>query len=988
MKKNRRIISALLVTLMVFSLFPAESFAASGDTWEMPGNLDLNIINGGIMLTDGEDFYYSEGGIYKDRGGYVRLLSADHGANLNLCGGFLYYTVSGGEVLRISVDGGEPETVYNHGSDISRLYTIGENELRFLSGGMAYSYYFDSRQLLRRSELGAIVNLLPTEYGDIYTTGNVFDYSVYAGDRLVLENVSSCYTDSGYLAVNIDTDNYQIELSRLFNGFNKSSDLESFNIHGKIPVASLMWIDEGANVCPECEENAQASGLVRLMNVQLHTEAGEGNFVPAVSQGQKNIVRRARQLHEIEWTPLEDRSQWGYRGVFKAGTTYKGLPYGQPVNTGYVGWTISFSKYMTAVNDNSSVFYTDYSWYNKVAPYYSTDCSGFVSYAWEMKFRHTTYNIPHDADKVSDQSIYSLQIGDCLNHSTSHVVLVSDVWYNAEGVVTSVEILEQTPVITKLTRYGESGTRTLASLQSSYLNSGYVLYRNPNRDNVKYNHDCNVSIDGDYCASCKTVAPKPVITSTIGSKTVSLSHKDSNAAIYYTLDGTEPTSRSTPYVAPITVNATTKLRAIAVTDQFSGSTILEYSIKVPPVATPTASISSGVSSGNLVSSGSQVKLETTSSGAVLYYTTDGTEPTVNSTKYTAPISITKDTTIKVMGQANGMTQSQTATFSYKIGKTYTITASAGKGGSISPTGGTSVLETTSKTFTITANAGYKIGGVTVNGTSVGAVATYTFSNISAGHTISASFVEIVDIPFTDVKSNEWYTSAINHVYKNGLFSGTSTTTFTPAGTMTRAMFVTVMGRMAGQSSTLGSNVGIVTGSDVRIRKEPNTDCEVLGTTKKYTAVEVLGTSGDWYKIQLNNITGYIRNDYVNVYGRTFTDLPDGQYFTPYVQWAFLSGIAGGTTATTFSPTSNITREEMCVIMYNYAEKYDKKLSTANSKVTFGDDASISANAKTAVYAMQQAGVISGYTDGRFIPKNTATRAEVAQIFKNFMEAVS
>lgn len=71
--------------------------------------------------------------------------------------------------------------------------------------------------------------------------------------------------------------------------------------------------------------------------------------------------------------------------------------------------------------------------------------------------------------------------------------------------------------------------------------------------------------------------------------------------------------------------------------------------------------------------------------------------------------------------------------------TYTITASAGTGGSISPSGSTSVTSGNSKTYTITANSGYKIADVKVDGSSVGSPSDYTFSSVSSSHTISATF---------------------------------------------------------------------------------------------------------------------------------------------------------------------------------------------------------------------------------------------------------
>ena len=83
----------------------------------------------------------------------------------------------------------------------------------------------------------------------------------------------------------------------------------------------------------------------------------------------------------------------------------------------------------------------------------------------------------------------------------------------------------------------------------------------------------------------------------------------------------------------------------------------------------------------------------------------------------------------------------TATFTLK---SYTITASAGSGGTISPSGSVSVDYGTNKTFTISPNTNYHVADVLVDGSSVGAVTTYTFSNVTANHTISASFA--ADIP--------------------------------------------------------------------------------------------------------------------------------------------------------------------------------------------------------------------------------------------------
>ena len=984
MVTNKKVVSFVLALILVLCIAPAFCQATSDSNVEL-GNTPLNIINGGVMLTGENDFWYSEGGIYRETADSVVLLTEEAGENLNLCDDYLYYTLKDGTVRRIAAYGGSPETVYTFGNYIKQLYVINGNELRFISNGMVYSFDLNKNFLSVVSAPANVMSLIPTEYGNIYLTGEIFDYTVYAGEVPVIYGATSAYTDKGHLVVSIDGDDYQASLSTVFSGDFSSARLEKFDLYGEVDAVELLEsVDEECDVEPDDSKYDGIDFSVSLLE-------DEPTQTPEVSEGQRNMVKRARQLHEIKWTPIEDRYQWGYRGVFTAGTTVTGLAYGQPVNVaGYVGYNISLEKYKEAVNDNTSAFYTQYSTYNKIAPTYSTDCSGFVSYSWGLTNRTTTYGWSNIATKVSDQSIYSLQVGDALNHSTSHIVMVSDVQYDSEGNMVQVTIMEQTPVKTKLTVYGEGGKYPLSRIQSYYLSGGYAIYRYEDRDNVTYTHSCAVPIDGDYCANCKAEAPVASTSKAIGQKTVTLKSEYSDGVIYYTTDGSTPTYSSNVYTGPLTFTSTTTLKAIVKTSGFSNGYVLTYKVEIAPVGTPTASAASGLMNGDLVSSGTEIKLSTTTDNATLYYTTDGSAPTTSSTKYTAPIKVTQATTIKVMGVAPGCTASETATFSYRIGQTYTITASAGTGGSISPTGSNQVLETSNASYTIKANSGYKISSVTVDGVNVGTVSSYSFSGISGNHTISVSFVASTTIPFTDVPSGAWYYNAVAYAYANNLFSGTSETTFSPEVSMTRSMFVTVLGRLAGESEYTG-NTGILTGSSVNIRQEANTSSKVVGTTHKYQIVKILGsTSADgytWYNIETGGKTGYIRGDFIKAYKGNLSDLTDGNYYTGYTQWAYLSGILDGVASGSFNPLANVTREEMAIMIYNYVAKYGVKLKTVNEQTSFADDYNISSQAKrTAIYALQQWGVLNGTGDGNCAPKGTVTRSQVAQIFMNLLEA--
>ena len=179
--------------------------------------------------------------------------------------------------------------------------------------------------------------------------------------------------------------------------------------------------------------------------------------------------------------------------------------------------------------------------------------------------------------------------------------------------------------------------------------------------------------------------------------------------------------------------------------------------------------------------------------------------------------------------------------------------------------------------------------------------------------------------FTDIH-NHWAADNILFAASRGLLSGTSDTTFSPNTGMTRGMFVTALGRLA-------------------------------------------GINPDSYK------TG------------KFTDVKADAYYAPYVNWAAQNDIVEGVTATTFTPDTNINREQMAVIMANYAKKLGYDLPKTLQAVTFADNAQISSWAKNAVRAMQQAGILAGKNGNKFDPKGTATRAEVATVLRRFVEIV-
>lgn len=170
------------------------------------------------------------------------------------------------------------------------------------------------------------------------------------------------------------------------------------------------------------------------------------------------------------------------------------------------------------------------------------------------------------------------------------------------------------------------------------------------------------------------------------------------------------------------------------------------------VGAPTPSVESGTYTEN-----QKVALASSTEGATIYYTTNGSEPgRTSGTRYTGPITVpgtegqSITTTLKAIAVKNGMQDSEVKTFTYTINipkpiVKHTITATAGANGSISPSGKVEVVEGADQAFSITANEGYEIESLKVDGAAVSTATSYTFTNVRAAHTIEATFKQKITV---------------------------------------------------------------------------------------------------------------------------------------------------------------------------------------------------------------------------------------------------
>lgn len=1032
---------------LIEEVMPIEEEEAipKGDSyhWAKPGNTDAEILGGGTMLSENGRFYYSNDGIWLEQNGSTYYITAQDGNNLNLVDGWLYFTVAD-RILRVPMDGGTVETVCTAEDAIINLYVM-DWELRYLVGECLYSYDLRNDTVWEEGVPDGTLAFIPTVYGNIFLTGSHQDYSLVVNGLVMAYDIRLGYTEMDeWLVVVNSGGTWQIALEELFAG---SYTPEIYSLYDNVADASL---NSGMT---EEEQLAQEAAYVLSKEYQAISDGADmavavdglsyissnpdiAYLASNLTSNQTNMVLRARQMAEVEWTALEFRYSWGGNdssyvnnnsfgsrliatdgtttyGYFVAGKTYRGVPYSQAVFTGYVGWELSLDEFMDAVNDSTSKFYSGYSTYSRTAPYYGSDCSGFVSWAWDLPIRCTCSSlVERGYAKYIGKSISLIQVGDCFNNPNKHVVLITDIGYDTNGNVVSIETTEQTPAKMRVACWGEqipgkyydSVYSNLNSIYSYYFEGGYSIYRRycPDRA-VSFTESDAVDLDkGGHAAA-------PRINVTVNeagnAKVVSLSHTNANATIYYTTDGTKPTTSSKVYTGPFEVREETTVKAMAdCGEEYEGSHIVTYVVTVSKADVPFLCLVEGDmdirTETTYVSSGTKVSLINEDMDTI-HYTTDGTTPTVNSPVMPeSGIAITKSTTVKAVASSDKDLNSDVVTIHIELGNFHTISASFTDGGIISPSGDTGVLDGTDYTFAINTDAYYQLVDVKVDSVSVGTPDSYTFENVSKDHTIEAIFE--VDLPFTDV-DNQWYTDSVHFVYSRGLFNGVTPTLFMPEDNMTRGMFITVLGRFARVGTDLedwSGTLGITNGSYINVRSgtAANENTAIVDRTGLVGEhIHVLGKveasnsldGAVWYKVNYDGTVGYIREKSTNssqktllyVYSANFTDLPDGEYYTGYAQWGNAMGVVQGFGDGTFGPNQFISRQDICVLMYRYLTEY-MSYELSSTTTTFGDDSSIAGYAKAAVYAMKKIGVVNGYEDGNFYPNYYATRAEVATMFAN------
>lgn len=208
---------------------------------------------------------------------------------------------------------------------------------------------------------------------------------------------------------------------------------------------------------------------------------------------------------------------------------------------------------------------------------------------------------------------------------------------------------------------------------------------------------------------------------------------------------------------------------------------------------------------------------------------------------------------------------------------------------------------------------------------------FTFTMPSGKVTVEASFVreggqtQTPQTTFADVPASAWYYDAVEYVYENGLMSGVSSGWFAPNDTLTRAMLVQTLYAMEGRPAAASAGFADV-------------------------------ASGDWYASAVN--------------------------------WAAANGVVSGVSETGFGPNNALTREQLALILYRFAQYKGYDVTGTSDLTAYADGSSVSNWAAEAMSWAVNAGLISGVGGNQIAPTGTATRAQVAQILMNFCENVA
>lgn len=355
--------------------------------------------------------------------------------------------------------------------------------------------------------------------------------------------------------------------------------------------------------------------------------------------------------------------------------------------------------------------------------------------------------------------------------------------------------------------------------------------------------------------------------------------------------------------------------------------------------TCTVTINYGYGSNSTVTVAANSSITLPNPGTRTGYTFNGWRSSADNDLHKAgtSVTITADTTFTANWTRNQTDRPSGGGSSSSDSGDYLISVDRVSGGRVTVQPGRADKGDT-VTITVYPNDGYELDELVVTDSrgneidlDARSATRFTFTMPGGKVTVEASFVreggqpQVPQTTFADVPASAWYYNAVEYVYENGLMSGVSGGRFAPNDTLTRAMLVQTLYAMEGRPAAASAGFADV-------------------------------ASGDWYASAVN--------------------------------WAAANGVVSGVSETGFGPNNALTREQLALILYRFAQYKGYDVTGTSDLTAYADGSSVSGWAAEAMSWAVNAGLISGVGGNQIAPTGTATRAQVAQILMNFCENVA
>lgn len=471
------------------------------------GASGYDIINGTKVASDGERMVYGlQDGIHvQESDGEEYLLCTDQAGNLNLSDGILYYTTTYKNDSYIKVIDLKQRTLQEDyclsGFPIKHMYLVDNDRLLFSAAGRIYRLELSDGTLSLELDCKGLFSFMPTRYGILYATGTLFDYTLYAAGNLVVERVSDYYMEDDTLVYQLDGEEYRLDAGIIFGKNFDAAHIQTAytdecryeyitaeefqrQIQGIVPAeyednlssvpAKALFADTFTSE-PVLTFQGTDYGISSMKNIQgtLYASAS-GQLTPAkMTDGQKDIKERAEAIYNDVWKTQGRVRKWGTQDDYIGkNTEIHGIIYCQPMNNGrfvLAPGGMTYEEYQRERGSADSKLYSedqkDWAWRRfenedksitiKYGPKYGCDCSTFASCCWNLEKRHTTTDIVNYGTKINgtELNFLGLQVGDIINKAGDHVIVITDLAYDANGNIGRIETIEQTVLDVKKSVY-------------------------------------------------------------------------------------------------------------------------------------------------------------------------------------------------------------------------------------------------------------------------------------------------------------------------------------------------------------------------------------------------------------------------------------------------------------------------------------------------------------------------------------------------------